>query len=418
MLANISVPLLGLVDTAVIGHLPGPQYLAGVAVGSTIFGVLYMGFNFLRMGTTGLVATARGAGDHEAVAAWLGRALIAAVAIGLLMWLLQNPIGHMSFLIIRPEGEAAPLAESYFFVRIWAAPAALANFALLGWMIGLQKARQALVVQLILNCTNIVLDVVFVLVFHWGVAGAAAATVVAEMVALSAGLFVARHQLFALVAHTSWRELTAASQLRRMFALNSDILIRSLCLQAVFVTFTAAGARLGEVTLATNALLMQFQLFMAFALDGFSNAVEALAGEAMGARKKRVFMQAVTVSGMWALAFAMCFCIFYGLFWRTIVHALTDVAVVRESAANYVNWMIVLPLVSVWSFLLDGIFIGSTQTAPMRNTMIVSLLAFLGLQAGLIPHMGNHGLWLAFLIFMLLRGVTLGVAWPGLLRRF
>lgn len=418
ILANITVPLLGAVDIAVVGHLPGPEYMASVGIGATIFSALYFGFVFLRMGTTGLVAISKGGQDDHECTAWLIRALILAAVIGVLLYALKVPIASLCQHIINPPEKSALLLEEYFFARILSAPAALANFAFLGWMIGMQKSKQALFVQLILNLTNIVLDIYFVMGLGYGVKGVAYATVIAEYVGLGSALLVVRHYLYDYFTKHTFNEILHTKKLMALCRINVNIFIRSLCLQAAFFYFTARGAQFGDTLLAVNAVLMNFQLLMAYALDGFANAAEALTGESIGRKHKQYFYDTLKSTTLWALIFASLFTLTYAFLWKPIVYLLTDVQVVRDSVPHYVIWAILLPLVSVWSFHLDGIFTGATVTRPMRNSMIVSLIIFYLLTVGLIPIMGNHGLWCAFFGFMIARAITLGLAWPMLMRRF
>lgn len=418
ILANVTVPLLGAVDIAVVGHIPGPQYMAAVGIGATIFSALYFGFVFLRMGTTGLVAIAKGSQDDDECTAWLLRALILASLIAVILCVLKNPIVDLCQYLIDPPEKSALLVNEYFLARIFSAPATLANFAFLGWMIGMQKVKQALYVQLIVNLTNIVLAVYFVMGLGFGVKGVAYATVLAEYIGLCFAFFVIRHYLFHYFQHRNFRELFNSKKVIILCSINFNIFIRSLCLQIAFFYFTAKGARFGDVLLATNAVLMNFQLFMAYALDGFANAAEALTGESIGKMHKRYFYEILKSTTFWSLFLASIFTLSYAILWKPIVHLLTDIEIVRETVSDYVTWAILLPLVSVWSFLLDGIFTGATVTRPMRDSMIISLIIFVLLTLWLTPTMGNHGLWCAFFGFMIVRAVTLGVAWPMLMKRF
>lgn len=418
ILANVTVPLLGAVDIAVVGHLPGPQYMAAVGIGATIFSALYFGFVFLRMGTTGLVAIAKGRQDNHECTAWLLRALILAILIGAILYALKIPIAELCLRWIDPPKKSEFLVEEYFFVRILSAPATLANFAFLGWMIGMQKAKQALYVQLILNITNIALCIYFVMGLGFDVKGVAYATVIAEYVGLGAALLVVRQYLNHYFAKYNFKELLNPKKLIALCSINFNIFIRSLCLQAAFLYFTAKGAQFGDTLLAVNVVLMSFQLFTAYALDGFANAAEALTGEAIGRKHKHYFYDILKSTTFWALLFASIFTLSYALLWKPIVYMLTDVEVVRNTVPDYVTWAILFPLVSVWSFHLDGIFTGATVTGPMRDSMIASLIIFILLTMWLIPTMGNQGLWCAFFGFMIARAITLGAAWPILMKRF
>ncbi len=416
MLTNVSVPLLGLVDTAVMGRLPGPQYLGAVAVGALIFNFVYAGLNFLRMGTTGLTAQSLGRREPDEVRGWLARAAVLALGLGLALIAMQALILQAALVAADPSRLVRPLIESYFAIRIWSAPAALMNFALLGWFFGIQNTRAGLITQVAMNGANIVLDIWFVLGLGWGVEGVAWATLLSEVGAVGLGLALARRDLARLGGHWDVPRIFDGIRFRRMVRVNRDIFIRSLCLQASFFTFTAVGARMGDTVLAVNAVLLNFQFFMGYALDGFANAVEALAGEAVGARNQGDFRTAVRTTGLWALLFAAAFGAVYLFFGGVIVDILTTVPEVRAAARDYLPWLVALPLVSVWSFQFDGIYIGSTWSAEMRNGMIASLAVFAAALAVLVPQLDNHGLWLAFLVFMATRGLTLGAWYPRLAR--
>lgn len=418
ILANITVPLLGAVNIAVVGHIPGPQFMASVGIGATIFSALYFGFVFLRMGTTGLVAIAKGSQDDDECTAWLLRALLLAGLIGIILYVLKIPIIDLCQHLIDPPEKSASLVNEYFLARILSAPATLANFAFLGWMIGMQKAKQALYVQLVLNITNIFLSICFVMGLGYDVKGVAYATVIAEYVGIVFALFLVRHYLIHYFAHRNFNELLHTKKIITLCSVNLDIFIRSLCLQFAFFYFTAKGAQFGDTILAVNAVLMNFQLFTAYALDGFANATEALTGESIAKKHKHYFFDTLKSTTFWALCFAGIFTLSYAILWQPIVYLLTDIEVVRETVSHYVTWAILLPLVSVWSFQLDGIFTGATVTRPMRNSMIVSMIIFILLTFWLIPNMGNHGLWFAFFGFMIVRSITLGAGWPLLMKRF
>lgn len=416
IITNVSVPVLGIVDTAVVGRLPGPEYVGAVAVGALIFNLLYHGCNFLRMGTTGLTAQSYGARDGTEVRTWLGRSVLLGAAVGLLMVVLQFPIFALSSWIIGASDTVTPLAETYFSVRIWAAPFALANFAVLGWFFGTQNTKAALITQIYMNGINVILDIWFVTGLGWGVAGVAWATVIGETTALGLGLILASAQLRRMGGKFDKAALLRPEALKRMFGVNRDIFIRSMCLQGSFLAMTSAGARMGDATLAANAVLLHFQTFMAYALDGFATAAEALAGEALGAGSKRRFKAAVRASSIWALGFSVLFSLFYFVAGDEIIALITTEPTVRAGAGEYLIWAAILPIFSVWSFQLDGIFIGCTWTRQMRNSMALSLVIFLAALYALVPVFGNHGLWMAMVIMMIARAVTLSWQLPGLVR--
>lgn len=416
ILSNMSVPLLGAVDTAVVGHLPDPVYIGAVAVGAIIFNFLYWGFGFLRMGTTGFTAQAYGAEDWDEVRAIMARGLSVAGFVGLGLIVLQWPIGNVAFWLMQGSAGVESLAESYFAVRIWGAPAALANYVLLGWLLGMHRARTALVLQLFMNGLNIVLDLVFVLVLGWGVEGVALATVISEIAAAAGGVVA----IFLMLRHEGGRLarslVVSRPRIVAFLKVNGDIFIRTLCLILAFAYFTSRSAEFGNLTLAANAVLIHFQQIMAYGLDGFAFAAEALVGGAIGARKPNAVRHAVVVTTQWALAIAILYALAYLLAGPAIIAILTGIPEVREAADSYLYWVVLSPLLSVWSFQLDGIFIGATRSREMRNAMIVSFAIYLAAVHGLTPYLGNDGLWLALMVFMVVRAVTLVAYYPRLER--
>lgn len=410
ILSNITVPLLGLVDTAVMGHLDSPRYLGAVAVGATIFSVLFMGLNFLRMGTTGLAAQARGADDADQMRTVLAQAILISLAMAILLITLQAPVGRLAMWLLAPDPEVLGPARTYYSVRIWAAPAALANFALVGWFIGMQNTRAPLYLMLVTNTTNIILSVWFVVGLGYRAGGVASASVVAEFVGLAIGIWLARRELSRIGGALRRRNVLDPARLRRIFSVNGNLLIRTLSLMFVFSFITAQGARLGTAILAANAILLQFQYFMAYALDGLAHAAEALAGRALGEQNEDGFRRAVRLSLVWSAAVAVLFSVIFAVAGGQIVGLLTGQKQLRELAMDFLPWMVVSPLASFWSFLFDGVFVGATWAKEMRNTMAFSAFLvfvptyYLTQALGL----GNHGLWLAFLIFMVSRAVTMG----------
>lgn len=416
MLSNLSTPLLGAVDTAVVGHLPHPAYIGGVAVGAVIFNFLYWGFGFLRMGTTGFTAQAHGAADRDEIRATLVRPLLLAGCLGLLLIALQGPIGLAAHRLIDASAEVEAYAEIYYRIRIWSAPAALANYAILGWLLGTQRPRSALMLQVGLNGINIALDLVLVLGFGMGVAGVAIATLVAEVAAALIGLAFVLRLAARIGGGWDWRRALRRERLAALMRVNADILVRTLCLVAAFAYFTAQSAGMGDVPLAANAILMNLQQFMAYGLDGFAQAAEILAGGAIGAGSRSEFRRAVRITSAWALATAGAIAAVYAAAGPAVVGLFTAIPEVRSAAIAFLPWMVVSPLVSVWSFQLDGIFIGATRTAEMRNAMLMSLVIYLGACRALVPWQGNDGLWLAFVVFMAARALTLGGFLPRLAR--
>ena len=387
ILSNLSVPLLGAVDTAVVGQLPEPYFLGAVAVAALIFTFTYWGFGFLRMGTTGLTAQAWGAGDRDEARAILTRSLLIAAALGLAIIILQRPIGAAAFSLL----EASAEVEANFAIRVWSAPAALGNYVVLGWFLGLQNAKIPLVLQLFLNGLNIVLDLIFVLVLGWQVEGVALATVIAEYAGFALGmLFVLRR--IKLTRAVSAVQIFNLAHFKRMFAVNRNIFIRTLCLIFCFAYFTAQGAKLGNVVLAANAVLMNFMALMSHGLDGFAHAAEALVGGAAGAGHREGFRRAVITAAIWANVVAAGFVLAFWLAGMALIDILTGVPSVREAAAQYLPWLYAAPVISVWAFLLDGVFLGTTRTVELRNAMIFSTILYVGAVQIALPIFGNHGL--------------------------
>jgi MATE family, multidrug efflux pump len=410
--SNITVPLLGAVDTAVVGHLPDPALIGGVAVGAAIFAFVYWGFGFLRMGTTGFVSQAFGARNIEELKAVVLRALMLAVAIGVLIVILQWPIRWVSLWLFQASPAVESYAATYFAVRIWGAPAALVNYAVLGWLLGVQNARMALVTQLFMNGLNMVLAVLFVMGFGWGIVGVASATLIAEVAGAVFGLVLVRRGLSRLGGGWPHDHLFAPDRLLALLKVNSDILIRTLCLMFAFAYFTARGAEMGDAVLAANAILQHLQAIMAYGLDGFAHATETLVGAAIGARDRAALRAAVRTASVWGVLTAALFAAVYAFGGVLILQLFTEHEEVRAAALAFLPWAVVSPFLSVWPFLLDGVFIGATRTAEMRNGMVISLALYLGAIHLLIPIWGNNGLWTAFFIFMAGRAVTLGLWYP------
>ena len=416
ILSNLSIPLLGAVDTAVMGHLPDPAYIGGVAIGALIFSYIYWGFGFLRMGTTGLVAQAYGAGDGLELRAILGRAGLLAVGLAGLLLLFQRPIGVFAFAILESTPEVESLAGTYYTIRLWGAPAALLNYVAWGWLIGVQRMRSALALSVFMNGLNIVLDLVLVVGFGHGIAGVALATLLSEWSALALAAWLVMRVLRHTGGAWSLERILDGERIAGLLRVNADIFVRTLCLVSAFAWFTAQGARMGNVLLAANAILLNFQTFMAYGLDGFAHACEALVGSAVGAGDRHLLRRAVRTTTLWAFGTAALFTLVYAGGGRMIIAVLTSIPEVRATAAIYLPWTAVSPLISVWSFQLDGIFIGATRTPEMRNGMLISLGLFLAAGWFLIPRMGNHGLWLALMVFMVIRAVTLGAWYPRIAR--
>ena len=411
ILSNVSVPLLGMVDTGVTGHLDSPVYLAAVAIGAMIFSFLYTGFNFLRMGTTGIAAQSYGADDFDGLRVALGQALVVAFVIAITLIVFQLPIGELAMRLLGPDPETRTYALEYFSIRVWSAPGTLANYALIGWFIGLSNARVPLLIFLTINITNIVLDLFFVIVLGMKVDGVALASVFAEYSGLAVGAFFAISELRKRSGHWPMAKLVNLSAYKAFIAVNANLLIRTMALIFTIGFVTAQGARLGGLILAANAVLMNFQNLTSFGLDGVAHAAEALVGKAIGQKRREALEEAVRLTLRWSLYFAIGFTLLYLVAGRLIISVLTDLPEVRETAWRYLPWMIASPLISVWCFLYDGVFVGATRAKAMRDIMLVStLVVFLPAWYFLQP-LGNDGLWLAFLVFMASRGIGMHIAY-------
>ena len=416
MLSNATVPLIGFADTVVVGQLGQAHLIGAVAIGATIFNFLYWGFGFLRMGTTGLTAQALGAQDGPEVAANLHRALLIALAAGLAMIAAQSLIAWAAFQIMGASEAVEHAARTYFEIRIWAAPAGLINFALLGWFIGLGRAGLAFAIQIFLNIVNVLLAVLFVIGLELGIPGVGAAVLLAEWSAAILGLMLARADLMRRGASAPLNRVLDVARMKRTFQVNTDIMIRTLCALAAFVFFMAQGARAGDVTLAANAVLNSITMVAIYLLDGFAFAAESLVGRSIGARTQSRFREAVLVSTVWAGGTGVLLTLGIWFTGPLIVEFMTTSADVRSAAREYLIWAALMPIVGVWCFQLDGIFIGATRTADMRNMMILSVLIFFAVWSVLQPLYGNHGLWASMLVFNVVRALTLLARFPALER--
>src|ERR1700722_12437736 len=416
ILSNLTQPLLSMVDTILSGHLPGPAALGGVAVGGIFFNSIYWTFGFLRMATTGLVAQSHGAADQDRVVHHFGRALLTALLIGAVILAVQKPLISASLALLGASAEVHRNALLYCTIRIWSAPAALANYTILGYMLGKQHAKTALLLQATINIVNVVIALTLVLWRHWGVAGIATATMTAEWIGclLGLGLMLASG---ARPGHVRWSELIDPQRMRRLFALNRDILLRTLSLVAAYVWFTRTGARSSNAILAANHTTINFLWIAGYGLGGFANATEALVGEAIGAQRVADYRAVLKASSVSAFTVAAGLSLLYFLFGHSIIALFTNQEEIRLLAGRYLPWLVVLPLIAVWSFLLDGVFIGATRAAELRDSMLIALLGYLGLAVLLGARFGNHGPWCAILAFVASRPIPLALRLPGVERK-
>ncbi len=419
ILANITVPLLGAVDTAVVGHLPEPYYIGAVAIGAMLFNYIYHLFNCLRMGTTGPTAQARGAGDHAEVRAMIVRALLLAGVIGGVIVVLQLPIIRFAFWVINASAQVEHYAREYFLIRVWSMPAVLGSYAIIGWFYGLRNVRTPLLIQVFVNVLNIVLALVFVFVFHWDVPGVAAASLIAEYAGFLLGLYSVRRALRELPhenASGKRTKLLDPVQLRRMVTINGDIVLRTVCVVSVLGFFMAKSAELGDVQLAANQVLHHFLVFTSYALDGVAHAAETILGESVGRRDRDAFMRDRRVVFIWSGVVGLINMAIYAVAGHAIIALMTSIPEVRAAAASYLWWPVLMPLVSVWAYTYDGVYLAATRTRIMRNTVIASFVLFLVLLYTLMPLLGNAALWIAVGGFLLGRGVLLHVFYPRVLR--
>ena len=415
VLSNATVPLLGAVDTAVIGQLGQAAPLGAVGMGAVVLATLYWAFGFLRMSTSGLAAQAKGAGDSAEGAAVLLRALVVALAAGAGLILLQGGLFAAAFAIAPASDEVERLARTYLAIRIWGAPATIALYALTGWLIGQERTRGVLILQLWQNGLNILLDLWFVLGLGWGIEGVAAATLIAEVTGLLLALWLARDALVPAVLRPALARLPDPAALARMFTASRDIMGRTILLQLSFTSFVFLGARFGDVTLAANQVLMQFLEITAYALDGFAISAETLVGQAIGARAQTELRRAGRICLQWGFGGAGMMALVFALTGGAIIDLMTTAPEVRAEARHFLPWLVLAPLIGVASWIYDGIFIGALQTRAMLRAMALSVGVYALALAGLIPVLGNHGLWAALMVLNATRGLTMRAAYPKVL---
>lgn len=415
VISNATVPILGAVDTGVVGQMGQAAPIGAVGVGAIILISVYWIFGFLRMGTAGLTSQAVGAGDTPEVVALMVRALLIGGLAGLALIMVQGPLIAGALWVSPNSPEVESLARDYVRIRIWSAPAAIAGFGITGWLIAQERTRGVLLIQLWMNGLNIGLDLWFVLGLGWGVEGVAIATFLAEWSGFALGLWLCRDAF----RGGFWRDRTTIFQrvaLLRMARVNGDIMVRSVVLQAVFTSFLLLGGRFGDVALAANQILLQFLEITAFALDGFAFAAEALVGKAMGARNRTALRQAAMMTSQWGLGCVVVLALAFALAGGMIIDVMTTAEDVRTGARTYLIYMVFAPLLGLAAWMFDGIFIGATRTGDMRNMMLVSGGIYVVALLALLPMFGNHGLWLALLISLVVRGISLGVRYPALER--
>ena len=408
--ANVTVPLLGLVDTAVVGQLGQAVPIGAVGLGAIILAVFYWMFGFLRMGTTGLTAQAFGAGDTGEAGAILKRGLLIAAAAGLALIALQAPLIWSAFRVAPASAEVEGMAAAYLRIRIWGAPATIAMYALTGWLIAIERTRAVLLLQALTNGANIGLDLWFVLGLGWGVEGVALATIIAEWSGLMLGLWLCRAGLVATGAR-----VFDALRLRRMATVNGHIMLRSILLQGCFMAFLFLSSGRGDLTIAANQILLQFLEVTAYLLDGFAFAAETLVGQAVGARARAPLSRAVLLTSQWGVAGAVLMGAAFAVVGPWIIDTMTTAADVRLESRHYLPWIVVAPVLGIASWMFDGIFIGATFTREMVLTAALAATTFV-LAIWATWSLGNHGLWLSLMIFNVTRGVSQAIFYPRIPR--
>lgn len=413
MISNATYPILGAVDTGVVGQLGDAVPIGAVGIGAIILSALYWIFGFLRMGTSGLVAQARGAGDVAETKAIFIRGMIIGITAGVVIFALQIPMFWAAFKIAPASTEVEVLAQSYMEIRIWGAPASISLYAITGWLIAMERTRAVLMLQLWINGVNVALDLWFVLELDMGVEGVAIATLIAEWTGVALGLWLCRGN-FKGGEWRNWAQIFDRVKIRRMASVSGDIMMRSMLLQASFMTFLFIGAKMGNVTLAANQILLQFVSITAYALDGFAFAAEALVGAALGAKNRIALRRAAILSSQWGLAGGVFLMAVFLIFGPAIIDIMTTAPDVRTEAKTYLWWMVIFPVIGLPGWMFDGIFIGATRTRDMRVAMLQSTAIYVVVLLVLLPTMGNHGLWASLMVFSIVRALTLWRYYPAL----
>ncbi|RSL35005.1 MATE family efflux transporter [Salibacterium salarium] len=418
IISQMTTPLLGAVDTAVVGQLPNPIYIGGVAVGTLIFNTLYWVLIFLRVSTSGFTSQAHGANSQDEILYSLLRPVFIAMVIGSLFILFQEPIKWAAFWIIQPSPEVIEQAALYYDIRIWGAPFTLMSYAILGWLIGSSYVKLTVYLQTGMNVINILLDVAFVTGFNMGVAGVAIASLMAEIGVTLVGIFILiKLKLINIPSIHTLKNMFEKSVFIKMIKVNRDLFIRSICLLTVYTLFTSKGAQMGEVELAANAILFQIHFIMAYCLGGFGNASSILIGRAIGANDGRLFSDTLKISAKWGVLSGIVLTFLLFICSSFIYPLFTSNEQVLQSIMQYQGWLLLFPIVGFWGIILNGVFTGATEAAQIRNSFIISMIIFIVLLYVLTPSLGNHGLWIAFTIFTLSRSLVLGSYLPKLSKR-
>ena len=413
VLSNATVPILGAVDTGVVGQLGEAAPIGAVGIGAIILGALYFFFGFLRMGTSGLVAQARGAGEVAETGAILTRGLMIGFAAGLMFVIGQVGFLWAAFWASPATPEVESLARDYINIRIWGAPATIALYAINGWLIAMERTRAVLVLQLWMNGLNAGLDLWFVLGLGWGVEGVAGATLIAEWTGLALGLWLCKGA-FSGAQWRDWGRVFDPNRLRRMAVVNGDILVRNIVLTSMFMLFVFRSSAFGDVPLAATQILLQFLEITAYALDGFAFAAEALVGQAMGAKERVSLRRSAILTSLWGCFAVVLMALFFALFGPMLIDLMATSEEVRIEAKSYLWWVVFSPIVGIAAWMLDGIFIGATRTADMRKAALESMVFYLLALWGCVALWGVHGLWIALYVSFVARAVTLWIRYPRL----
>ena len=404
IVSNITVPLLGLVDVAIVGHMGSADYIGAISVGSMIFNILYWIFGFLRMGTSGMTSQALGRRDLTAVTQLLCRSVAVGLAVATAIVVLQVPLKHLAFLIVSPEDNILRLASTYFNICVWGAPAMLVMYGLTGWYIGMQNTRFPMLISIAQNLVNIAVSLLLVYGFGMKVEGVALGTLIAQYAGAAISLLLLSSHYSRLWKYARWKGLFEKRKMLEFFKVNNDIFLRTLCLVAVNLYFLSAGARQGALILAVNTLLVQLYILFSYFLDGFAFAGEALSGKYYGAHNPEAFLSTVRRVFGWGCLVAIVFTVVYLVGGQWFLGVITNEREVVEAAAGYLPWAIAVPLAGVTAFVWDGIFIGITATRGMLLSSVVASVVFFLLYLLLRPMWANHALWLAFVIYLVVRG--------------
>ena len=408
IVSNITVPLLGLIDAAIVGHLGAASYIGAIAVGGMLFNIIYWIFGFLRMGTSGMTSQAYGQKDEAETMRILARSMGVGMLIALALIILQYPIERIAFTLMKATPEVERLASLYFRICIWGAPAVLGLYSISGWCIGMQNSRFPMYVAITQNIVNILASLVLVYGFGMKIEGVAIGTLVAQYAGLLMAAWLWTSHFKRLLPYIQLQALLAKGAIRRFFQVNRDIFFRTLCLVAVTMYFTSAGAAQGEVILAVNTLLMHFFTFFSYIMDGFAYAGEALVGKHLGANDRPALRQMVHQLFVWGIVLSLVFTLVYGIGGKVFLGLITNEQSVITASSAYFYWVLVIPLAGFTAFLYDGIFIGATATRWMLYAMSTATIAFFLIYYGFRGAMGNHALWLAFITYLALRGIVQG----------